>query len=103
MLWLKADFFAFIKILSARRDELLYDDDMYVNRDGGSFSIDGSDKLATFSDISLYYGLVFDKIPSDQLVHVFESDSYSNYYRNNNNLPSEKSGTNMINRLYNPK
>lgn len=95
-------FFVLVKSLSARKDEVLSERDLHVNRDGGSFSIDGSNKLNTFSDTDLYYNLAFDKIPFEQLVHVFEVDSYSNYYRDKTDIPSSNNGTDRINRLYTP-
>ena len=95
-------FFALVKSLSVRKDEILSERDLHVNRDGGSFSIDGSNKLNTFSDTDLYYNLAFDKIPDNQLVHVFEVDSYSNYYRDRMDIPSSGNGTDRINRLYTP-
>ena len=97
------EFFVLVKALDARKDEVLSKRDLYVNRDGGSFSIDGSNKLDTFSVTNLYYNLAFDRIPDNQLIHVFEVDSHSNYRRDSSDIPSDNSGTDKINRLYTPE
>ena len=96
------DFYVFVKSLVIRKDEVLTDRDLRVSYDSGSFSIDGSNKLQTIDVPNLFYNLAFDRIPDDQLIHVFEADSHSNYSRNSNNVPSDNSGTNNINRLYTP-
>jgi len=94
------DFYVLVKAIEKRKDSLLSSSDLYAYIDGSSFSIDGSNKLSTFLDTNLYYNLVYDHVPVNQLVHVFEVDSFSKYYRDKNNLPYDSNGTDRINRLY---
>lgn len=98
------EFFVLVKAIEKRKDSILNPNDLYAYCDGSSFSIDGGNKLSTFLDTNMYYNLAYNRIPDNQLVHVFEVDSFSNYYRNkNNNLPYDRNGTDRINRLFTPK
>ena len=98
------EFYVLVKAIEKRKDSILNPNDLYAYRDGSSFSIDGGNKLSTFLDTNMYYNLAYNRIPDNQLVHVFEVDSFSNYYRNkNNNLPYDRNGTDRINRLFTPK
>lgn len=98
------EFYVLVKAIEKRKDSILNPNDLYAYRDGSSFSIDGGNKLSTFLDTNMYYNLAYNRIPENQLVHVFEVDSFSNYYRNkNNNLPYDRNGTDRINRLFTPK
>ena len=98
------EFFVLVKAIEKRKDSILNPNDLYAYCDGSSFSIDGGNKLSTFLDTNMYYNLAYNCIPDNQLVHVFEVDSFSNYYRNkNNNLPYDRNGTDRINRLFTPK
>ena len=97
------EFYVLVKAIEKRKDSILNPNDLYAYRDGSSFSIDGGNKLSTFLDTNMYYNLAYNRIPENQLVHVFEVDSFSNYYRNkNNNLPYDRNGTDRINRLFTP-
>lgn len=98
------EFYVLVKAIEKRKDSILNPNDLYAYCDGSSFSIDGGNKLSTFLDTNMYYNLAYNRIPDNQLVHVFEVDSFSNYYRNkNNNLPYDRNGTDRINRLFTPK
>lgn len=97
------DFYVFVKSLDMYKDTIVTDKSLRSYHDSGSFSIDGSNKLNVFQDTDRYYALVYNSIPKNQLIHSFEVDSYSNYYRDDNNIPRDNNGTDRINRLYTPQ
>ncbi len=97
------EFYVFVKSVLVDKHSVLDDDGLKAYRDCASFSIDGSNKLETFCDTNSYYNLAYNNIPNDQLIHVFEVDSGSNYYRDKNNIPCDGNGTSKVNRLYTPQ
>ena len=91
-----------VKSTEINKNDILNKSNLFYPCDGASFSIDGSNKLKTFSNPKIYYNLAYNNIPKEQLVHVFEVDSFSKYKRNINNIPLDSNGTDRINRLYTP-
>ena len=97
------EFYVFVKSLDIQKDEVLDESYLRSCHDSGSFSIDGSNKLSTFRDTGMEYALVYNTIPENQLIHVFEVDSHSAYKRDANDIPNDDNGTLMVNRLYTPQ
>lgn len=67
--------------------------------DGESYSIDSSTLLSTFRDPKKYYTIAYSGIPEKQLVHIFPTDSFSGYQRDEKNLPPEGRATSRISYL----
>lgn len=96
------DFYVFVRSVGKLKKNKLNYYDLNTLNDGVCYSVDGSNKLDIYCDPHLYFAVAYDEIPKDQLVHVFETDSFSNYRRDSNNLPINDNGTHRINRLYVP-
>ena len=97
------DFYVLVRSTNKGKHTTLEDRDLDILCDGVSYSIDGSGKLALYKDPKFYYNIAYDGIPADQLVHVFEQDSYSRYRRSKDNIPYNDNGTGRINRLFVPE
>ena len=99
-----SEFYVLAKSLQVDKSEILDKNILSKTSDGASFTLDHSDKLKVYADTKIKYCIAYSGIPFRQLVHVFETDSYSHYCRNlKTNLPKDTNGTNRINRLYTPK
>ena len=96
------EFYVFVRNVGKLRPDKLNYYDLNVLYDGVSYSIDGSDKLNMYCDPHSYFAVAYDSVPENQLIHVFETDSFSNYRRDSNNVPLDGTGTDRINRLFVP-
>ena len=96
------EFYVFVRNIGKLRPSRLNYYDLNVLHDGVSYSVDGSDKLNIYCDPHSYFAVAYDKIPENQLIHTFEDDSFTNYKRDDNNLPIDGNGTERINRLFVP-
>lgn len=96
------EFYVFARNVGKMKTGKLIERDLMARNDGVSYSIDSSSKLSMYGDTNLYFAVAFDGIPKDQLVHLFEIDSFSKYQRGHNNLPIDGNGTDRINRLFIP-
>lgn len=96
------EFYVFTRNVGKTKTGKITKRDLFVLTDGVSYSIDGSDKLDLYNDPRSHYAVIYDGIPIDQLVHLFEIDSFSDYHRDSNNLPVDNNGTDRINRLLIP-
>ena len=75
-------FYALVKSVGTLKGEILNEVKLHSRKDGGSFSIDSGYKLNTFNKPNYTYNLAYDGFSSEQVVHAFTEDSYSNYDRN---------------------
>ena len=75
-------FYALVKSVGTLKGEILSEVKLHSRKDGGSFSIDSGYKLNTFNKPNYTYNLAYDGFSSEQVVHAFTEDSYSNYDRN---------------------
>ena len=75
-------FYALVKSVGTLKGEILNEVKLHSRKDGGSFSIDSGYKLNTFNNPNYTYNLAYDGFSSEQVVHAFTEDSYSNYDRN---------------------
>lgn len=96
------DFNVFVRNIGKLRPSRLNYYDLNVLHDGVSYSVDGSDKLNMYCDPHSYFAVAYDSVPENQLIHTFEDDSFTNYKRDDNNLPIDGNGTERINRLFAP-
>lgn len=92
------EFYAFVKALPREKLRPLTQEDMISTVDGGSYSLDGSNKLNTYHDPHYVYNLIFSDFPSNQIVHMHLVDSFSKYVRTSDTKP-----TNRVNELLTPK
>ena len=76
-------FYALVKSVGTLKGEILDEFKLHSRKDGGSFSIDSGYKLNTFDKPNYTYNLAYDGFSSEQVVHAYTEDSYSNYNRNN--------------------
>lgn len=75
-------FYALVKSVGTLKGEILSEVKLHSRKDGGSFSIDSGYKLNTFNKPNYTYNLAYDGFSSEQVVHAYTEDSYSNYDRN---------------------
>lgn len=75
------EFYAFVKSSHLSKDYVLGSNCCTYIGDGGSFSLDGSNKLKTFQDPREIYTFIYKSIPRGQIIHTYPVDSYSNYRR----------------------
>lgn len=75
------EFYAFIKSSQSSKDMPLDSNYRTYSGDGGSYSLDGSNKLKTFKDPRQVYNFIYKSIPKNQIIHTYPVDSYSLYKR----------------------
>lgn len=75
-------FYALVKSVGTLKGKILDEFKLHSRKDGGSFSIDSGYKLNTFNKPNYTYNLAYDGFSSEQVVHAYTEDSYSNYARN---------------------
>ncbi len=75
-------FKALIRSWGKTKEELLQRDNVEFHTDASSFSIDSSTLLSPYQDPRETYTIAYDKIPAKNLIHLFPTDSYTNYRRN---------------------
>ena len=90
-------FYALVRCIKPTKNRIL--DKIETFSDGESYSIDSSNLLSTFKDPKIYYTIAYSGIPEKQLVHIFPTDSFSGYQRNEKNLPPEGRSTSRISYL----
>ena len=76
------EFYAFVKSSHSSKDMPLDSNYRTYSGDGGSYSLDGSNKLKTFKDPRDVYNFIYKSIPKSQIIHTYPVDSYSLYKRN---------------------
>ncbi len=75
------EFYAFVKSSHTSKNMPLDSNYRTYSGDGGSYSLDGSNKLKTFKDPREIYNFIYKSIPKSQIVHTYPADSYSLYKR----------------------
>lgn len=75
------EFYAFVKSTHHYKDSVLEANFHTYRGDGGSFSLDGSNKLKTFKDPSEMYTFIYKNLPKQQIIHTYPVDSYTMYER----------------------
>ncbi len=74
-------YYALIKCITNRKDEVLQKDDLWCDVDAASYSIDGPSKFKLFYSPKEYYTFIYFDLPVSQVLHIFPLDSYSSYDR----------------------
>lgn len=75
------EFYALVKCSHTNKNVPLKGGYHLFMGDGGSFSLDGSNKLKTFIDPKEAYTFIYKSIPKRQIVHTYPVDSASLYSR----------------------
>ncbi len=74
-------FYALVKSLGIPKQEPMERKNIFYSVDGGSYSLDGSEKLNTFQNPQLYYNVAYRDFPIDQVLHTYPVDSFSKFVR----------------------
>ncbi len=75
------EFYALVKCSHTSKNKVLSSDYHTYVGDGGSFSLDGSNKLDTFHNPREMYTFIYKSIPKSQIIHTYPVDSYTLYER----------------------
>lgn len=86
----KEPFYALVKALTRDKSTPLKNDDIIYTVDASSYSLDSSLKLSTFYSPNDYYTVAYTDFETDQVMHVYPTDSYSRYDRSYDIRPTKR-------------